>query len=136
MAYITAEYYNQTFHGETIESSELTRLLDAASDAIDMAVVTPITTVSDNVKRATAYEVECLFEQGGISALHGFSAAGSAGGTEHLGDYSVSHGSAAGGDTAPYPVINGIPISPIAISLLRKDGLMNRLIRKGRSDNA
>lgn len=134
MAYITAEYYNDTFKGASIDSEELSRLLTAASDAIDMAVVAPIKEVTENVKRATAYQVECLYEQGGVSALHGFSAAGNAGSSESLGNYSVSRASPASGKEQwrNFPVINGIPISPMAINLLRKDGLMRRWLYQGR----
>ena len=135
MAYITADYYNNDFYGEPIEDEdELARLIDAASDAIDLAAVNPIATVTENVMRATAYEVECLHEQGGLSALHGFAASGNAGGTERLGDYSISRG---GGNSAnagaAFILINGIPISPLAINLLRKDGLMCRCLYHGQS---
>lgn len=125
MQYITAEYYNNEFHGTAIDANELTRLIDAASVAIDMAVVSPITTVTDNVKKATAYEVECLYQQGGIDAVTGFAATGG-GKSERLGDYSVSAGSGAaeGGQGITY--INGVPLSPLALALLRKDGLLNR----------
>ena len=41
MAYITAEYYKDTFKGVEIADDELTRLVQAASDAIDMAAVLP-----------------------------------------------------------------------------------------------
>ena len=131
MPYITAEYYNNEFHGEEIESDELARLIDAASEAIDFAAVNPIITVTENVKRATAYEVECLHEQGGLSALHGFSAAGSAGGTERLGDYSVGGGKTSTSDGAAFILVHGIPISQLAINLLRKDGLMRRCLYNG-----
>lgn len=138
MAYITAEYYKDTFGGVEIADDELTRLVQAASDAIDMAAVLPIEVVTENVMRATAYEVECLFQYGGIDAIHGFSSVGTgAGGNERLGDYSVSAGatSSAGGSSA-FTAINGIPISPFAIELLRKDGLMRRWFYQGRYDNA
>ncbi len=138
MAYITAEYYKDTFKGVEIADDELTRLVQAASDAIDMAAVLPIKVVTENVMRATAYEVECLFQYGGIDAIHGFSSVGNgAGGNERLGDYSVGGGAAssAGGESA-FTVVNGIPISPFAIELLRKDGLMRRWLYQGRYDNA
>lgn len=136
MPYITADYYNNQFHGKQIgDSEELTRLIDAASEAIDLAAVNPIVTVTENVMRATAYEVECLHEQGGLSALHGFSAAGNAGGTERLGEYSVSRGNGTSESAgAAFILINGIPISPLAINLLRKDGLMNRCLHGRRGE--
>lgn len=136
MAYITAEYYQNNFHGVEIADSELARLIQAASDAIDLAAVLPIKKITENVMRATAYQVECLYQHGGVDAIHGFSSVG-AGGSERLGDYSVSNGSAASaGSASAFTVINGIPISPFAINLLRKDGLMRRWLYQGRYDHA
>lgn len=138
MAYITAEYFKNTFNGVEIADDELTRLIQAASDAIDMAAVLPIKTVTENVMRATAYEVECLFQHGGIDAVHGFSSIGNGfGGSERLGDYSVGGGTSSrdsGG--SEFTMINGIPISPFSVALLRKDGLMRRWLYQGRHDNA
>ena len=138
MADITAEYYRNTFKGVEIAESELARLIQAASDAIDLAAVLPIKEVTENVMRATAYQVECLYQHGGVDAIHGFSSVGAgAGGSESLGDYSVSNGSAASaGGAGAFTVVNGIPISPFAINLLRKDGLMRRWLYQGRHDRA
>lgn len=138
MAYITAEYYRNTFHGVEIADSELARLIQAASDAIDLAAVLPIQEVTENVMRATAYQVECIYQHGGVDAIYGFSSIGAgAGGSESLGDYSVSNGStASAGGASAFTVINGIPISPFSINLLRKDGLMRRLLYQGRYDHA
>lgn len=138
MAYITAEYYRNTFQGVEIADSELARLIQAASDAIDLAAVLPIKEVTENVMRATAYQVECLYQHGGVDAIHGFSSVGAGvGGSESLGDYSVSNGSAASaGSAGAFTVVNGIPISPFAINLLRKDGLMRRWLYQGKCDRA
>lgn len=138
MAYITAEYYRNTFQGVEIADSELARLIQAASDAIDLAAVLPIKEVTENVMRATAYQVECLYQHGGVDAIHGFSSVGAGvGGSESLGDYSVSNGSAASaGSAGAFTVVNGIPISPFAINLLRKDGLMRRWLYQGKCDHA
>lgn len=127
MAYIDQDYYEQTFGGKPIVNPfEFKRLADIASEVVyDICRVKPNETdlVKDEFKRAVAYEVEFLCEQGGVDAILGFSNASMAGGNESLGDYSVSGGSSAEAViTAP----GGIPISPMALMMLRRIGLMSR----------
>lgn len=129
-AYIDEAYYTTTFGGTPIPSGEFPRLARTASDLIDAIVYKTVETVTDNVKQATAYEVEMLYLQGGIDAVTGQSAAGA--GSEHLGDYSVSDGStAAGTKSAATAMFNGIPVSSMTISFLRRDGLMKRWAYSG-----
>lgn len=129
MAYLTKEYYLDTFHGTAVEESQFDRLAQAASDIIDAIVLIPIDPDKhdmDGIAKAAAYQMEMLVAQGGIEAVVGLSSQGIT--SEQLGDYHVS-GSAAGassdGAAAP-PSFQGIPISPITLAILRKVGLMRR----------
>jgi len=95
MAYIDKTYYDDTFHGTEIPETEFTRLADIASDVVyDVCILKPkaedLTDAS--FKKAVAYQVELLYQQGGIDAIVGFSEASQIGGSESLGDYSVSAG--------------------------------------------
>lgn len=130
MAYITQEYYTN-FGGNTIPTDKFPRIADIASDIIDSLVIRPID--EDNaeqyalVQKATAYQAEMLYEQGGIDSVVGF--ASSTGNSEHLGSYSVS--STTNGKAA-IKTMNDIPVSTLALSLLRKAGLMTRWAYAGR----
>ena len=132
MPYINYSYYTETFGGTAIPESEFNRLAQMASDIIDDVVYIPIETVTDNVMRATAYELELVYAQGGTNAITGFSA--SQIGYESLGDYSLTAGASSSdnGSANNTLTLHGIPVSQLAISLLRKDGLMNRWAGKGR----
>ena len=125
MAYIDSSYYTDTFKGTEIPEDEFERLADIASDLIyDICRVKPSETdlVDDYFKKAVAYQVEFLYEQGGIEAIMGRSEAAMAGLSESLGDYSVS------ANTGAQQVIttkDGIPVSSMAVMMLRRLGLMS-----------
>lgn len=124
-AYIDWAYYSR-FSGGNITRSEFARLADIASDVIyDICRVKPLPEdlERDAFKKAVAYEVEFIAEQGGIDAILGFSNAVLEGGSESLGDYSVSAGS---GAQKVITTAEGIPISPMSITLLRRLGLMSK----------
>ena len=98
MPYIDKQYYGNTFKGnkDLISNTDFERILDIASDVVyDIARIKPSESdvASELFKKAVAYEVEFLIEQGGIDAILGFSNAALAGASESLGDYSVSAGS-------------------------------------------
>lgn len=125
MAYIDATYYMELFGSESI-GNEFQRLVDIASDIIDgLCTVKPSEAdLNDNrFKKAVAYEVELLEAQGGVDAILGFSEASQAGGSESLGDYSVSANPAA---QQVITAQGGLPVSPMTISLLRQLGLRSR----------
>lgn len=132
MAYIDYDYYTELFGSTEITQTEFVRLAQIASDVIDSVVVISFVFADlseDNqtlVKKAVAYEAELLDSQGGVNAIVGMSAQSI--NSEQLGDYHVSGGSTAANsvNTGNVPYIDGIPVSPLAISLLRKAGLMNR----------
>lgn len=132
MAYIDYEYYSGTFHGKTIAHEDFDRLAQAASDVIyDLCYVKPDEEVVllEDFKRAVAYETEFLSEQGGLDAILGFSAAAVSGGGEHLGDYSVTAGGALQESVMS---CNGVPVSGMALMLLKKLGLRCRWAYAGR----
>lgn len=127
MAYIDEGYYKGTFKGTDIPEKEFPRLAEIASDVIDSIVTVDIdesTAKTDTVKKATAYEVEMLYQQGGVDAVIGF-ANGTAIGSESLGGYSVSN-VGNNGSQVIMRTKDGIPVSALAISLLKKAGLMCR----------
>lgn len=124
-AYIDLEYYSR-FSGSNIARSEFSRLADIASDVIyGICRVKPseYNVVSDEFKKAVAYEVELLYEQGGVDAILGMSEAALEGSSESLGDYSIT---SANGAQRVITTPEGIPISPMSIMLLRRMGLMSK----------
>lgn len=125
MQYICYEYYISHFGGSAVPEEEFDYLASAASTVIDVLVTSPICDITDNVRRAAAYEVEALFAQGGIDALSGLASITS-GIDEHLGDYSIG---------TPYVSnekrcysIGGVPVSGLTLALLKKEGLMSRCV--------
>lgn len=125
MVYITKEKYKTIFGSCDIPDTEFTRLASIASDIIDSIATVEIDSDADymyKVQKATAYEVEMLYEQGGIDAVTGM-ASGSAISSEHLGGYSVSVNASAASKTATK---GGIPISQLTLSLLKNAGLTSR----------
>ncbi len=126
MAYIDYTYYTTTFGGSEIPASDFGRLADIASDlicAISTEEPSGSILTDETFMKACAYQVEFLHDQGGIDAIMGRSDASQSGGSEHLGNYSVSAGSSKKSGLKFY---NGIPVSPMTIMLLEKIGLLTR----------
>ena len=126
MAYINQTYYDETFKGTPIPTDVFDRLAEIASDVVyGICIIKPEEKdlIDMTFKKAVAYQVELLHAQGGVDAISGFSSASRSGGSEHLGDYSVSDGSAT---QQSVNMFNGIPVSSMTIMLLRQLGLMNR----------
>lgn len=133
MSYVTKTYYEDTFHGQPIPADQFTRLADTASDVVDMIVLIPIDpdkTDMELIAKATSYELEYLYQQGGIDAITGKAASGMSN-TERLDEYSVSE-SVSESTAANLLSVNGIPISPLTVAILRKLGLMCRWLYAGR----
>jgi hypothetical protein len=127
VAYIDSVYYSNIFKGTVITEGEFERLVELASDVIDSIVSVDMDETdaqSDLVKKATAYEVEMLYLQGGISSAVGL-ADGVSVGAESLGGYSVSN-TAQSGSQVIMRTKDGIPVSSLTLSLLKKAGLMCR----------
>lgn len=131
MNYIDATFYADTFNGREIPSEDFDRLAEAASEAV--YAVCRIKPDDDMVvqidfKKAVCYQTEMLYEQGGIDAITGLSVASAAGGSEALGDYSASSGSA---QRAVATLEGGVPVSPVALQILKRLGLMSRWVYSG-----
>lgn len=125
MAYIDISYYSGIFNPSS-DCSDFDRLADIASDIIDsLCTVSPTDKdiQDERFLKAVAYQVELLEAQGGVNAILGFSEASQAGGSESLGDYSVSH---TPGSQQTVTTKGGIPVSPLTLSLLSKMGLRSR----------
>lgn len=133
MAYITRAFYDDIFGSSDLSESDFNILADVSSDLIaSLCWPSPrgCTLQKTQFKKAVAYQVRFLYEQGGISAVLGQSDAAISGGSESLGDYSVSAGdSSSGGQTA---MLNGIPVCGYTLFLLEQLGLMKRLVRRTR----
>lgn len=136
MAYIDTAYYKTEFQGTPIPESQFSRLESIASDVIDSVVSTPIIVADLGaeahalLKKACAYQVEHLFNLGGVNAINGMSELDM--GSEHLGSYSVSNASGSSSSLS----VNGIPFSAMTKALLSRSGLMSRWAYKGtRIDN-
>ena len=130
MAYIDKDYYSNVFKGTEIEDGLFARLADIASEVIyGVCVVKPEEEdlIDETFKKAVAYQVEMLYLQGGMDAVTGFSEASMAGGSEHLGDYSISVGSGSAGKES-VKTYHGIPVSSISLLLLKRLGLMRRWV--------
>lgn len=125
MKYICYEYYVSKFRGSLVPEDEFGYLAEAAENVIDILVTTPITRVTENVKRAVAYEIETLFSQGGTDALTGLATITS-GIDEKLGDYSLGTPYVSN-DKRIYS-IGGVPVAGLTLALLKKEGLMGRCI--------
>lgn len=126
MAYIDKAFYDDTFHGTEIPTSEFDRLAEIASDVVyDVCILKPDAEdlIDAAFKKAVAYQVELLYLQGGVDAIVGLSEAALTGGSESLGDYSTSSGTT---HQAAVLTCNGIPVSSVTLMLLRRLGLMAR----------
>lgn len=132
MAFIDAAYYKDEFKGNAIPETKFDRLAELASDVIDGLITVDMTDeekkASVNVKKATAYQLEFMHEHGGIDTILGYSDVNIT--SESLGDYSVSTGGSASASIVK--TSDGIPVSPLALQFLRKDGLMCRWLYANR----
>jgi hypothetical protein len=131
MTYIDRKFYTEIFQGQEIPAPEFDRIAEAASEVIYAACrVKPTDTdiEKDDFKQAVAYQAEMLYVQGGIDALCGISTASGAIGSESLGDYSVSAGSSKKGVAT---LDGNIPVSSMALAVLRRLGLMSRWAYSG-----
>ena len=109
MVYIDSEFYTETFKGREIPASDFDRLAEAASEAIyAVCRMKPDETMilNEDFKKAVCYETELLYER----------------------DYSVAAGSSQKGVAT---LSGGIPVSPVALQILKRLGLMSRWAYSG-----
>ena len=134
MAYIDYAYYRNEFHGSKIAEEEFDRIAEAASDIVDaICEETDLGAYEEGsrFKKAIAYEVEYLNAEGGLDAITGRAASSMASTSEHLDDYTIttSRSQAAISGQCSF---NGLPVSPIAVSLLKSIGaIKSRWVYKG-----
>ncbi len=119
MAYITAEYYRDVYHGDAPED-ELPSLIERAEDTVNGLFFRAPDTEKlterqkELLRKAVAAEVAYLDNAGGVSALDSGSF-----GQATLGKFSYSGGTS--GRT-----YNGVNICPTTVSLLEQAGLLGR----------
>lgn len=129
MSYITKGFYENIFGGTDIPDGEFNRLADIASEIIyDVCLIKPSEELleDETFQKAVCYQTEMLYMQGGIDAIVGFSESSQSSGSESLGDYSV--GGVNSSSQAKIDTIGGIPVSKLAIGILRRLGLMSRWV--------
>ena len=117
MGYITEDYYTNTYHGEET-SDDLSILIERASDVIDTITNYAIgdisllpSVIAERVKKATAYQVEYMAANGGLSSLNG---AGFSQAT--IGRVCFSRATEANK--------KGVAVAPLSIPLLESVGLL------------
>jgi len=134
VAYLTElEYKN--FNLPDVPREDFNMLADFASALVDVITMGNITDFKalkkparEKVKKATAYYVLQLYNQGGADAVTGFSASFTQNSVS-LGSTTVSSGGVRGGGAASHSnlgEISGIVRNPIADSLLESAGLCYR----------
>jgi hypothetical protein len=125
MAYIEQDDFEAYAPNTTIDETEFLELAERASEIIDALTLGRIiraggleyfdTDVQAAIKKAVCAEVHTLYAQGGLDAITGNLALGSA----SIGKFSYSAGFAG-------QLINGMPVSPLVSTYLRQTGLMYR----------
>ena len=126
MAYVDKSFYDEVLCGAEIPDDEFRRLAEIASDIVYNACNQKPEAedlVDETFKRAVCYQVELLYQQGGADAIVGYSEASQTGGSESLGDYSVSAGTTA---QEAVKTLGGVPVSTMSLMLLRRLGLMSK----------
>lgn len=124
MAYIDYAYYSNEFRGSKIREEDFDRLAEAASDIVDAicgGVDLGIYMEGSRFKKAIAYEVELLNAEGGIDAITGQAASSMSSTSEHLDDYTITTSRSQAAMSGQYS-FNGLPVSPITVSLLKSIG--------------
>lgn len=124
MAYVTAEYYNETFKGEPVADADFPSLLSRAEEIIEELTMYRATAdtlpampadIQERMKRAVCAQIEYLDANGGSDMDNG-DALQSAG----LGKFNYSKGTNADGS-----VIQSI-YAPRAMRILAPTGLLYR----------
>ncbi len=136
MAYIDSTYYSQTFGGSVIPASDFPRMAEIASDIVDCLCAYKIPDAmltNEKFLRAVCYQTELVYAQGGVDAISGMSEASQSGGSESLGDYSVSGGSgySSTNTDSQISMIYGIPVSPLTLMILTRLGLRSAWVYAG-----
>ncbi|MCQ5125881.1 hypothetical protein NE454_15870 [Blautia producta] len=124
MPYVTQDYYEQTFHGESVEDADFPALLDRASELVEEMCMYRIserkmdtygTDIQERIRKAVCAQIEYLDANGGSDMDNGADLQ-SAG----LGKFNYSKASGAGGSTQQ-PIY-----APRALRILAPTGLLYR----------
>ena len=129
MAYVTHDYYANTFHGEAISEQEFDRIAQDAGVMLDGIVQRPVEEadmIGDMFKRAVCYQIETLKLAGGPAGVTTTASRGALTSFDNDG-YSESRERINGAAT-----FGGLPVSAMAIAVLREMGYMNRWVYAGR----
>ena len=116
--YADESYYTDTYGGSAVPSDDLTKALTIAADIIDALTYNRIDVLTDltafqqtKIQNANCVIAEDVYANGGLTA------GGMAIGGFTLGDLTIQ-------SPAGQMVVNGIPVSVRAVSMLRSTGLM------------
>jgi hypothetical protein len=124
-------FYKETFGGKPIPEREYPAMVRVAFDLLQAICTSPLPEGDEEIDRAIAYQVEMLVCQGGRDALGGRGV--SSGITETLGDYSVGY-RVGNGEMNRVRTLGGIPVSGMALAILRRRGLTCRAVSEGRGN--
>ena len=136
MGYATYEFYTNVFHGSAIPAADFPRLMDDASELLDGIVQRPISVedaATTKIQRAACYQTEMLAIAGGMEGLNDTAVNGAIT-SETLDDHTVSRSKVQGANslaTQNQPTSGGLPVSTMAIAILRQMGYLKRLAYAG-----
>jgi len=121
-------FYCDVIGGKPVRQEEYEPLCLAARDLLSSLCSRPLPE-DEEIDRAVAYQIEMLACQGGRDALGGRGV--SSGITETIGDYSIGY-RVGNGEMNRVRTVGGVPVSGLALSILRRRGLMSRAVgRRG-----
>lgn len=138
LGYATYEFYTDVFHGSAIPEASFPRLMDDASEILDGIVQRPISAtdaVAVKIQRAACYQADLLAVAGGMDGLNDIAVNGAIT-SETLDDHTVSRSKVQGANslsTQNQPTIGGMPVSTMAVAILRQMGYLGRWAYAGRS---
>ena len=121
-------YYRDIFGGKAVQEEEFDSLFGAAVDLLEAVCGKRLDLNDPCLMRAAAYQTEMLACQGGRDALGGRGV--SSGITETIGDYSVGY-RVGNGEMNRVKSVGGVPVSGMALAILRRMGLMYRGLERG-----
>ncbi len=133
MGYATYAFYTDVFHGIAIPEASFPRMMDDASEMLDGIVQRPISkadAATAKLQRAACYQAEMLAIAGGMDGLNEMAVNGVIT-SETLDDHTVSRSNVQGANSLA--TSGGLPISSMAVAILRQMGYLSRWAYAGRS---
>lgn len=124
-------FYRDVIGGKPVSEEEYPGLLSAAVDLLASLCSAPLPEEDEEINRAIAYQIEMYACQGGRDALGGRGV--SSGITETLGDYSVGY-RVGNGEMNRVKTVGGVPVSGLALAILRRRGLTCRAVGERRGN--